>query len=82
MSNTNAIKSRIKSTVYLDAHKQRMIRLWAMQNHKSVSDVIDESLAGYLEDIADFVIAKERLDTAAFSPWDQLKAELAADGLL
>lgn len=73
---------RVKSTVYLDARKQQIIRLWAMQNNKSVSDVIDDSLGAYMEDIADFMVAKERLDSGTFSPWHQLKAELAADGLL
>lgn len=49
-----------KTTLYLDPRVKRTAQFYALRDRRSLSDIVNESLLTYLEDMADLAAVKER----------------------
>ncbi len=70
-----------RTTVYLNPYVKKYLQLESVEQHKSISELINEQLAELLEDAED----KETIEERKYEPltsWDKVKADLAKDGLL
>lgn len=52
--------SNEKTTLYLDPRVKRTAQFYALRDRRSLSDVVNESLLRYLEDLADIAAIRER----------------------
>jgi DNA primase large subunit len=52
--------SNEKTTLYLDPRVKRTAQFYALRDRRSLSDVVNESLLRYLEDLADIAVVEER----------------------
>lgn len=52
--------SNEKTTLYLDPRVKRTAQFYALRDRRSLSDIVNESLLTYLEDMADLAAVKER----------------------
>lgn len=77
----NAI-AKEKTTIYLNPYVKKFIKYKAVNENSTLSDIINEEFAELLEDLEFSQEATEVLANPVFEPWDQVKKQLAADGLL
>lgn len=78
----NTVEKPRRTTVYLNAELHRALRLKSAETQRSVSDLINESLALSLaEDEVDLRIVRERSDDPVIS-YEEMLGRLKADGKL
>ena len=72
--------SNEKTTVYLDPRVKKSVKYYAVRDERSLSDIINEKLFEYLEDMADLAALKEaKKDGEEFIPFEQVLSELGLD---
>lgn len=71
-----------KTTIYLNPYVKTYLQHRAVQENRSVSEIINDEMADLLEDMQDAAELKKRLQNPQFLPWEQVKKQLKADGLL
>jgi hypothetical protein len=76
------VENKKRTTVYLNPHHHRALRLKSAETDRSISDLIDESLHLYLaEDEADLQAFHDRAAEPVIS-YEALLQALKADGKL
>lgn len=76
------MSTAVRSTVYLEPPLHRALRLKAATANRSMSEIVNDALRAALrEDAEDLAAFGERESEAALS-YEELLAQLAADGTL
>ena len=75
-------KDSEKTTIYLNPYVKKFIQHKAVNEGRSVSDVINDEFAELLQDMEDGYELSERKKDPAFTPWLEVKRQLKTDGLL
>ena len=70
-----------RTTVYLNPYVKKYLQHEAVEQNKSISELINDQLAELLEDAEDAATVNERKAEPLLA-WDKVKADLARDGLL
>ncbi|MBW4061961.1 CopG family transcriptional regulator [Candidatus Saccharibacteria bacterium] len=70
-----------RTTVYLNPYVKKYLQHEAVEQNKSISELINEQLAELLEDAEDSAAINSR-KTESLTSWDKVKADLVRDGLL
>jgi hypothetical protein len=70
-----------RTTVYLNPYVKKYLQHEAVEQGKSISELINDQLAELLEDAQDIATIEERKSEPLVA-WDKVKAELMRDGLL
>lgn len=68
MNATNTTQPNEKTTVYLDPKVKKSVQYYALRDNSSLSQIINDRLAEYLEDQADIATLSERENNAEFVP--------------
>jgi len=71
-----------KTTIYLNPYVKKFLQHKAVNENLSLSDVINGEFADMLEDVELAQKSFEGQANPVFKPWDEVKKQLAADGLL
>lgn len=71
-----------KTTIYLNPYVKKFIQHKAINERRSISDIVNEEFAELLEDMEDGYELSKRKSDPAFRPWLEVKKQLQADGLL
>jgi hypothetical protein len=71
-----------KTTIYLNPYVKKFLQHKAVNENSSLSDIINEEFADLLEDVEFAQKSFEGQTNQVFKPWDEVKKQLAADGLL
>jgi hypothetical protein len=70
-----------RTTVYLNPYVKKYLQHEAVEQGKSISELINDQLADLLEDAQDVeTIEKRKLEPLV--AWEKVKADLVKDGLL
>ncbi len=73
-------KTRERTTVYLDPKIKKSVQYYALRDDSSLSEIINERLFEYLEDMADIAAIEEaRKEPGDFIPLEQVVKELGFD---
>ena len=78
---TKSISDKIsneKTTIYLDPKVKKNVQYYALRDDRSLSDIINQKLFEYLEDMADLVAIEETKDESTV-PFKQVVKELGLD---
>lgn len=70
-----------RTTVYLNPYVKKYLQHEAVEQGKSISELINDQLADLLEDAQDLEAIEERKSEPLVA-WEKVKAELVKDGLL
>ena len=70
-----------RTTVYLNPYVKKYLQHEAVEQNKSISELINEQLAELLEDAEDAATVDAR-KSEPLTSWDKVKSDLARDGLL
>jgi len=70
-----------RTTVYLNPYVKKYLQHEAIEQNKSISELINDQLAELLEDAEDAAAVNER-KSEPWLAWDKVKADLVRDGLL
>lgn len=70
-----------RTTVYLNPYVKKYLQHEAVEQNKSISELINNQLAELLEDAEDVATLNKR-QTEPTIAWDKVKANLVRDGLL
>lgn len=70
-----------RTTVYLNPYVKKFLQHEAVEQGKSISELINDQLAELLEDAEDVAAVHER-KTEPLVAWEKVKADLVKDGLL
>jgi hypothetical protein len=70
-----------RTTVYLNPYVKKYLQHEAVEQGKSISELINDQLAELLEDAQDLATIEERKSEPVMA-WDKVKADLVRDGLL
>mgnify|MGYP000863722767 CR=1 FL=1 len=70
-----------RTTVYLNPYVKKYLQHEAVEQNKSISELINDQLAELLEDAEDAATVEERKAEPLLA-WDKVKADLVRDGLL
>jgi hypothetical protein len=70
-----------RTTVYLNPYVKKYLQHEAVEQNKSISELINEQLAELLEDAEDVAIIESRKSEPVTS-WDKVKEDLVRDGLI
>lgn len=70
-----------RTTVYLNPYVKKYLQHEAVEQNKSISELINDQMAELLEDAEDMAAVHERKAEPLLA-WDKVKANLARDGLL
>lgn len=77
MTHSTIKKTNEKTTIYLDPKVKRSVQYYALRDSRSLSEIINERLFEYLEDMADAAALEEsRQDGESFVPFAQVVEEL------
>jgi hypothetical protein len=69
-----------KTTIYLDPKVKKSVQYYALRDSRSLSEIINERLHEYLEDMADVAALDEaRKHPAEYVPLEQVVQELGLD---
>ena len=71
-----------KTTIYLNPYVKKFLQHKAINENRSLSDVVNDEFADMLEDLEDSYELSRRKTDSQFTPWLEVKAKLKADGLL
>lgn len=71
-----------KTTLYLDPRVKKSAQYYALRDDRSLSDIVNEQLQEYIEDLADSAEVAKRMESPEFVSWADVKRHLKADGLL
>jgi hypothetical protein len=71
-----------KTTLYLNPYVKKFIQHKAVNEGRSISDVVNEEFAELLQDLEDSYELSKRKEDPIFKPWTEVKKQLKADGLL
>lgn len=69
-----------KTTLYLNPYVKKYLQLKALQEKRSMSELVNEEFADLLEDLEDSYELSERKKNSEFEPWLEVKKQLKADG--
>jgi len=78
---TGSISDKIsneKTTIYLDPKLKKSVQYYALRDDRSLSDIINQKLFEYLEDMADLAAIKDAKDEPTV-PFNQVLKELGLD---
>ncbi len=70
-----------RTTVYLNPYVKKYLQHEAVEQNKSISELINEQLAELLEDAEDIATIESR-KSEPLTSWDKVKADLVRDGLI
>ena len=70
-----------RTTIYLNPYVKKFLQRQAVEQGKSLSQLVNEQAAELLEDAQDIETASQRATEPAVA-WAKVKAELKRDGLL
>jgi len=70
-----------RTTVYLNPYVKKYLQHEAVEQNKSISELINDQLAELLEDVEDAASVDQRKAEPLLS-WEKVKADLERDGLL
>jgi hypothetical protein len=70
-----------RTTVYLNPYVKKYLQHEAVEQNKSISELINEQLAELLEDVEDMATIEERKSEPLVA-WSKVKADQNRDGLL
>ena len=70
-----------RTTIYLNPHVKKYLQHEAVEQNKSISELVNEQLAELLEDAEDIATVQERKSEPLVA-WNKIKADLLRDGLL
>lgn len=71
-----------KTTIYLDPQVKKGVQYYALRDNTSLSQIINTQLEEYIEDMTDVAEVAKRMKHPEFVPWEEVKRQLKADGLL
>ena len=71
-----------KTTIYLNPYVKKFLQHKAINEGRSISEVINDNLAEMLEDLEDGFMVAERKADGNFKPWVEVKRQLKDDGKL
>jgi hypothetical protein len=71
-----------KTTLYLNPYVKKFLQLKALQENRSMSDIVNDEFADLLEDLEDAYELSKRKENPVFLPWVEVKKQLAQDGKL
>ena len=70
-----------RTTVYLNPYIKKFLQHEAVEQGKSISELINDQLADLMEDVEDIATIEERKSEPLVA-WNKVKADLIKDGLL
>ncbi len=70
-----------RTTVYLNPYVKKYLQHEAVEQNKSISELINDQLTELLEDAEDAATIDER-KSERLTSWEKVKADLVRDGLL
>jgi hypothetical protein len=70
-----------RTIVYLNPYVKKYLQHEAVEQNKSISELINDQLAQLLEDAEDAEVVQKR-SVEPLLAWEKVKADLARDGLL
>ena len=70
-----------RTTIYLNPYVKKYLQHEAVEQNKSISELVNEQLAELLEDAEDIATLQERKSEPLVA-WNKIKADLVKDGLL
>lgn len=71
-----------KTTLYLNPYVKKFLQLKALQENRSMSDIVNDEFAELLEDLEDSYELSKRKENPVFLPWFEVKEQLERDGKL
>ncbi len=71
--------SNEKTTVYINPRVKKSVQYYALRDNRSLSDIINEKLVGFLEDMEDRVIVEERSHEAEYVPLSEVLSEFGVN---
>ena len=70
-----------RTTIYLNPYVKKFLQYQAVEQGKSLSELVNEQAAELLEDAQDIEAASKRAGEPTIA-WEKVKSELKRDGLL
>lgn len=71
-----------KTTLYLNPYVKKFLKMKAVQENRSMSEIVNEEFAELLEDLEDAYELSERQENPVFLPWLEVKKQLTRNGKL
>ncbi len=69
-----------RTTLYLNPYVKKYLQHKALQENRSMSELVNDEFAELLEDLEDSYELTKRKKNPVFEPWLEVKSLLEADG--